>query len=319
MVPTPGAHTIEDLARFLGVPTSKTAKVVLYTDQDGKVIMAVIRGDLDVNEVKLAHAAKATEMHAATDAELQAAGVVAGYASPIGQTKVRVIVDDSIVGAANLVAGANRVDHHFLNVNYPRDFRADTVADIALARHGDACGVCGSPLTEQRGIELGHIFKLGTKYSDSMGATYLDADGQKRPIVMGCYGIGVGRLLAAVIEQHHDERGIVWPPAVAPLGVHIVALSVDNEDVRRTAEALEGVLGKRWGALYDDRSEASAGVKFNDADLIGLPVRVTVSPRSLKAGGVEVRARWAGEAEVVAVDEVESAVEQAMLTWPGPQ
>lgn len=319
IVPTPGAHTIEQLAQFLGVPTSKTAKVVLYTDQDARVIMAVIRGDLDVNEVKLAHAAKATDMHASTDSELQAAGVVAGYASPIGQANVRVIVDDSILGAANLVAGANRLDHHYINVNYPRDFGAEVVADIALARHGDACYACGAPLTEQRGIELGHIFKLGTKYSDSMGATYLDADGQKRPIVMGCYGIGVGRLLAAVIEQHHDERGIVWPPAVAPLGVHIVALSLDNEEVRRTAERLEGSLGKRWGALYDDRSEASAGVKFNDADLIGLPVRVTVSPRSLKAGGVEVRARWAGEARVVAVDEAEGAVEAAILSWPGPQ
>ncbi|MHB0877643.1 MAG: proline--tRNA ligase [Anaerolineae bacterium] len=319
VVPTPGAHTIQALAEFLGVPTSKTAKVVLYTDQDGRIIMAVVRGDLDVNEVKLAHAAKATDMHVATDAELEAAGIVAGYASPIGQKGVRVIVDDSIVGTANLVAGTNKVDHHYRNVNYPRDFRAEVVADIALARHGDLCETCGTLLADERGIELGHIFKLGTKYSDAMGATFLDADGQKRPVVMGCYGIGVGRLLAAVIEQHHDERGIVWPPAVAPFGVHITPLNLDNEQVKSVAESLEVSLGKRWGVLYDDRTEASAGVKFNDADLIGLPVRVTVSPRSLKAGGVEVRARWAAEAKVVPVDEAESAVAAALDSWPGPR
>ena len=319
MVPTPGAHTIQAVADYLGVPTSQTAKVVLYTDQDGKIIMAVIRGDLEVNEIKLANSAKVTEMHVATDDELLRAGIVAGYASPVGLKGVRVIVDDSLVGAANLVAGANKADHHYRHVNYPRDFAAELVADIALARHGDLCTTCGTLLSDERGIELGHIFKLGTKYSVAMDAGYLDAEGQKKPIVMGCYGIGVGRLLAAVIEQHHDERGIVWPPAVAPCEIHITALNLDTELVRQTAEELETSLGKRWGVLYDDRTEASAGVKFNDADLVGLPVRITVSPRSLKAGGVEVKARWAAQAQVVPLETLESAIEAALASWPGPQ
>ena len=318
MVATPGAKTIQALADFLDIPTSKTAKVVFYADHRDKLLIAVIRGDLEVNEVKLRNVAKALALRPATEGELEAAGLVAGYASPIGVKGVPVIVDDSIVGAANLVAGANREGYHYRNVNYPRDFQADIVADIALAREADTCAVCGSLLHDQRGIELGHIFKLGTKYSKAMGATYLDADGQAKPIVMGCYGIGVGRLLAAVVEQHHDERGIIWPPAIAPYPVHIVGLALDNEEVRTAAEELHRQLDARFGALYDDRTEVSAGVKFNDADLLGMPVRVTVSGRSLKAGGAEVRARWAAQVQVVPLDQVEQAVVAALATWPGP-
>jgi len=318
-VATPGTKTIEALARFLGVPTSKTAKVVFYVDADGKLVLALVRGDLEVNEVKLRNVLKTTELRPATEGDLAAAGIVAGYASPIGIKGVRVVADDSIVGAANLVAGANREGYHYINANYPRDFEAERVADIALARHGDLCDACGNALHDQRGIELGHIFKLGTKYSEAMSATYLDAEGKARPIVMGCYGIGIGRLLAAVIEQHHDERGIVWPPAVAPLGVHLVGLGLDKDEVRNTAESLYRRLDARFGAIYDDRTDPSAGVKFNDADLIGLPVRATVSARSLKAGGAEVKARWASEVQVVPLDRVEAAVNAELETWPGPR
>jgi len=315
-VATPGAHTIEELAAFLGIPKSKTAKAVFYVDQGGKVVFAVIRGDLEVNETKLRNLTGATELRPATDEELRAVGVVPGYASPVGIKGVRVVVDDSLLGAANLVAGANREGYHLLNVNFPRDFEAEVVGDIALARSGDPCAVCGQPLTVQRGIEVGHIFKLGTKYSEAMHATYLDAEGQEKPIVMGCYGIGIGRLLAAVVEQHHDERGIIWPPAVAACQVHMVGLNLDRPEVAGVAERVYERLGARYQVLFDDRVESSAGVKFNDADLLGMPVRVTISPRSLKAGGAEVRARWAAEAEIVPVDGIEAAVETVLQSWP---
>ncbi|NPV07854.1 MAG: proline--tRNA ligase [Anaerolineae bacterium] len=316
-VATPGMKTIQQVADFLGVPTSRTAKAVFYVDQDGRIVFAVIRGDLDVNEVKLANVLRATTLRPATDEELIAAGIVPGYASPIGVNGVRVVVDDSVAQAANLVAGANREGYHLRNVNYPRDFQADLVADIALARHGDVCSTCGSLLADQRGIELGHIFKLGTKYSEAMGATYLDAEGRERPIVMGCYGIGIGRLLAAAIEQHHDDKGIIWPPSIAPCQVHVVGLNLDREEVSEAAEDVYRRVRTRWDALLDDRTEPSAGVKFNDADLLGFPVRVTVSSRSLRAGGVEIKARWGTEAKVVPLQELETAVEEALQTWPG--
>jgi len=316
-VATPGMKTIQQLAEFLGVPTSRTAKAVFYVDQDGQMIFAVIRGDLDVNEVKLANALGATALRPATDEDLTAAGIVAGYASPIGLNRVKVVVDDSLVGSANLVAGANREGYHLRNVNYPRDFRADVVADIALARSGDTCLVCGGKLADERGIELGHIFKLGTKYSQAMGATYLDPDGQEKPIVMGCYGIGIGRLMAAVVEQHHDDKGIIWPPAVAPCQVHLVGLNLDRPEVLQAAEQAYERLSRRWDVLYDERSEQSAGVKFNDADLLGFPVRLTVSSRSLKAGGAELKARWAAAAEVVPLEGLEAAVDGALGSWPG--
>ncbi|MGI6208900.1 MAG: proline--tRNA ligase [Anaerolineae bacterium] len=318
-VATPGMKTIQQLAEFLDIPTSRTAKAVFYVDQDGTIIFAVVRGDLDVNEVKLANVLRATELRPATDEELVAAGIVPGYASPIGVRGVKVVVDDSVRDAYNLVAGANREGYHVRNVNFPRDFQADIVADIALARHGDICAACGSLLADQRGIELGHIFKLGTKYSEAMDATYLDPEGQEKPIIMGCYGIGIGRLMAAAIEQHHDDKGIIWPPAIAPCHVHVVALNLDREEVAGTAEDVYGRLASRWDVLIDDRPEPSAGVKFNDADLMGFPVRVTVSARSLKAGGVEIKARWEAQARVVPLDDLERAVEEALESWPGPR
>jgi len=319
MVATPGMRTIEEVAGFLGVPTWKTAKAVFYVDREGRVIFAVIRGDLEVNEVKLANVTRSAGLRPATEDELRAAGIVPGYASPVGVKGVQVIVDDSLVGARNVVAGANREGYHFRNVNYGRDFSADVVADIALARSGAPCPVCGAPLLEEKAIELGHIFKLGTKYSEAMGATYLDAEGKERPVVMGCYGIGIGRLLAAIVEQHHDAKGIIWPPAVAPCEVHVVGLNLDDAAVAKTCEEVYGELGRRWAVLYDDRPEPSAGVKFNDADLLGMPVRVTVSRRSLSAGGVEVKARWAAEATVAPVQRCAEAVAAALASWPGPR
>ena len=311
-VATPGCKTIAAVADFVGVPERCTLKAVFYADRWGKVMVVVIRGDLGVNEVKLSNALGGTELRPATEDELLAAGIVAGYASPVGLSGVRVVADDSIQSGTNFVAGANREGYHLLNVNYPRDFAVDLLADIALARDGCACQCCGGTLREKRGIEVGRLHTPGTSFSQTMGATYLDEQGQAQPVVMGAYRINLGRLMAAIAEQHHDEHGIVWPASVAPYQVHVVALGLDQEVAAAQAEALyERLLACGYEVLFDDRNE-SAGVKFNDADLIGIPLRLTISPRSLQRGGIEVKLRWEREAHVVAVDNIASEIESRL-------
>ncbi|MDY6908163.1 MAG: proline--tRNA ligase [Chloroflexota bacterium] len=300
-VATPGKKTIEEVAGFLGLPRERTLKAVFYL-ADGELVFVAIRGDIEVNEVKLKNALKAGELRLATEEEVAAAGLVAGAASPIGIAGIRRIADPSIAMGANLVAGANRPDHHLKNVNYPRDFSVDLVLDIATARAGEGCPRCGHGLQTARGIEVGHVFKLGTSYSELLGATFLDQEGRERPTVMGCYGIGVGRLLAAAIEQNHDEKGIIWPTAIAPYRVYLCPLSMDNSDVTAAAERLYGELGEAGAeVLLDDRDE-SPGVKLNDADLLGMPLRVVVSPRSLGQGSVEVRWRAQRDAHLVPLE-----------------
>ena len=302
-VHTPGKKTIQALAEFLGVPASKTMKAVFYS-ADGQMVFVSIRGDLEVNEVKLRNALKATDLRLAIDEEVAAAGLVAGYASAVGLKGVKHVADDSILLGNNFVAGANRPDYHLRNANSPRDFQPDLITDIALAQPGHRCARCGGELTVARGIEVGHIFKLGTGYSEALGATFLDSEGKERPIIMGCYGIGVGRLLAGAVEQNHDERGIVWPEAIAPYRVHLVALNMDNPEVGPKAWELYAALRKAGiEALFDDRVE-SAGVKFNDADLIGLPIRVTISPRTLAQNVVELKRRTEKEVALVPLIEV---------------
>jgi prolyl-tRNA synthetase len=288
-VHTPGTKTIEAVANYVGVPRAKTLKAVFYL-ADKRPVFVAIRGDLEVNEVKLRNALKAVELTMADDASVARMGGVAGFASPIGIAGVTVVADDS-ARSPNLVAGANETDYHYTNANLDRDWKADLVTDIALAREGHACPVCGTPFEERRGIEMGHVFKLGTVYTEKMGVTYLDDEGRSHPIVMGCYGIGLGRLLAAVVEANHDERGIIWPAELTPFDLHLVALNVDRPEVRTEAERIFAELqaaGLR--VLYDDR-EDSAGVKFNDADLLGVPWRLTVSPRTLERGEVELKRR----------------------------
>lgn len=298
-VATPEAKTIEELARFLGVPKAKTAKAVfmMATIPQGRekverFVFAVVRGDMEVNETKLANAVKASELRPATEAEIIATGAVPGYASPVGLKGAIVVVDDAIPTSPNLVAGANEEGYHLMNVNYPRDYSADIVADIAAAQEGDACPQCGHPLHTVRGVEVGNIFKLGTRYSDAMGCTYLDKDGKQKPVIMGSYGIGSGRLLACVAEEHHDERGLVWPITVAPYQVHLIALTgKETAESKQAAEELyEQLKANGIEVLYDDREE-SPGVKFNDADLIGVPIRLTVSARALKRDSVEFKRR----------------------------
>jgi len=298
-VHTPGKKTIPELAEFLGVPECNTLKAVFYI-ADGELVFVTIRGDLDVNEIKLKNALHATELRLAVDAEVTAAKLVAGSASAVGLTGFKLVADDSVLMGKNFVAGANKPDYHLLNVNYPRDFKADLVLDIALAGEGSTCARCtGGHLHEQRGIEVGHIFKLGLRYSEALGAMFTDAAGAEKPIIMGCYGIGVSRLVAAAVEQNHDARGIIWPAAIAPYQVHLVGLNLDNPDV---AVAAHGVYAELQAAgievLFDDRVE-SAGVKFNDADLLGLPYRVTVSPRTIGQAAAEVKPRPQKEFEVV--------------------
>jgi prolyl-tRNA synthetase len=309
-VATPGQKTIDDLVTFLGVPHARTLKAVFY-EADGAPVFVAIRGDLEVNEAKLRNALKAVDIALLDDDGVRRHGLVAGSASPVGLNGVRVVADDTVLAARNLVAGANRPDVHLRNVNYERDWRADIVTDISRARAGDACPRCDATLETRRGVELGHVFKLGTVYTERLDARFTDEDGELKPAVMGCYGIGVGRVFASVIEANHDERGIVWPPALAPYAVHLVALGLDKPGVRESAEQVYDQLsGAGIDVLYDDREEGSAGVKFNDADLLGMPVRVTVSPRSIEGGGAEVKRRTEKDARVVALDGVLAAVRE---------
>ena len=306
-VATPGAKTIEEVSRFLGVPKAQTLKAVFYAI-DGEVVFVNIRGDLEVNEVKLKNLLKATELRLASDAEVEAAGLVAGSASLVGLSgRVTSVADDSITMGANFAVGANEPDAHYRNANYPRDFTVDVVADIANAEEGHGCPNCGHPLEDIRGIEVGHIFKQGTIFSEALGANYLDAEGVQHPVVMGAYGIGVGRLLAAAIEQNHDEKGIVWPAPIAPYQAHLVALGNSPEVAAEADRVYEELRQAGIETLYDDREE-SAGVKFNDADLLGMPVRVTVSQRNLKNGQVELKPRASDEATTAPREGVLEAV-----------
>ena len=229
-IATPEAKTIEEVAGFVGVPTSQTLKAVFYF-ADGEFIFVIIRGDLEVNETKLRNALKCSELRLATEGEVNGAGLVAGFASPIGVKGVKVVADDSITSGSNFIVGANKPGYHFRNANYPRDFQVDLIADIALARSGDSCPKCRGKLSSARGIEVGHVFKLGTFISERFGASFLDNDGKSRPIVMGSYGIGLGRLMAAIVEQSHDDKGIIWPLSVAPYQVYLCPLSLDKPAV----------------------------------------------------------------------------------------
>ena len=301
-IQTPNQKTIEDVANYLGIQKEQTLKAVFYST-DESLIFAAIRGDLEVNETKLKKAVGASHLWFSSDEELQRYGLVAGYASPIDVKGVTVVVDDSVASTTNLVAGANKPGYHLKNMNYPRDFKADIVADISLARDGMTCAHCGGTLTEKRGIEVGNIFKLGTKYSDAMNATYLSQKGRPQPLFMGCYGIGIGRLLASIVEANHDEDGIIWPPAVAPYQIHLMHIGKGDE-VRQRAELLYADLRDQgYEVLYDDRQE-SPGVKFKEADLLGMPLRLTISQRTLATDSVEVKRRSEREKHLVKLDEL---------------
>ena len=307
LVDTPGITTIADLAVFLGIAESQTLKAVFY-QADDETVLVTIRGDIEVNEVKLKNHLHCIDLRLANAEEVAAAGLTPGSTSPIGLSGIRRIADNSIMQGTNFAAGANQPDKHYQNVNYPRDFQIDETVDIATAREGDSSPDNQGTLKAVRGIEVGHVFKLGTFFTTTLGVDYLDENGTLKPPVMGCYGIGVTRVLAAAIEQNHDDKGIIFPAPIAPFQAHLLALNASDPDVIASADALyEELTSAGCEVLYDDRAE-SAGVKFNDADLLGLPVRIVVSPRNLKQGVVEVKRRRADEASQVPTDGVVAAV-----------
>jgi len=319
-VATPDCKTIEDVARYIGVPTSRTIKAVFYwwrpvwaETGEGRLVFALVRGDLAINEVKLGNAIGGGFLRAATEAEIRAIGAVPGYASGIGmspergmdQPGVMIIADTSIEHGGNFVVGANDEGYHYTGANYPRDFAVSRLADIAQAPDGARCPRCGGRIHERKGIETGHCFKLGTRYSAAIGATYLDENGEAQPIYMGSYGIGLDRLMAVVVELHHDADGIIWPDSVAPYRAHLVHIGKAGDGTKEQAEVLyDQLTAAGIDVLYDDRDGLGAGVKFKDADLIGIPWRITLSARSLEQGGVEVKRRSESERRVVAIDQL---------------
>ena len=297
-VATPGTHTIALLAEYLKVPVEKTIKAVAYQTEDDTLILAFLRGDHEVNEIKLANAVPgARELRMADEDAIRAVGGCPGFMSPIGIAKgTHIIVDETAMRMHNAVSGANEADFHYTNVNPKRDFGTVTVADIRLVEEGDACPVCeNGHLHIGRGIEAGQIFALGTKYSEAMGATFLDETGKAQPMQMGCYGIGVGRTMAAAIEQNHDEHGIIWSRAIAPYEVVVVAVNAkDDAQLAYAEEVYEELRAAGIDVLLDDRRER-AGVKFNDCDLIGYPVRIAIGPKTIDSGSIEVKVRRTGE------------------------
>ncbi len=295
---TPGTKTIALVAEYLKVPVEKTIKAVAYQTEKDEVVLAFVRGDHEANEVKILNAVGAIALRMADEAAIRAVGGEPGFMSPIGVRKgTKIVVDSTVMEMVNAVAGANEADAHYINVVPKRDFNAaePIVADIRLVQAGDPCPHCGAPLKMTRGIEAGQVFMLGTKYSEALHATFLDESGKEKPLVMGCYGIGVGRTMAAAIEQNNDKDGIIWPRAIAPFEVVVVPVNAKVPEQLALAEKIYGEL-KAAGVdvLLDDRKER-AGVKFKDCDLIGYPLRVTVGPKAVEEGQIELHVRKTGE------------------------
>ena len=324
-VETPDCKTIADVAAYIGVPTSQTIKAVFYwwrpsyveVPGEGRLVFALVRGDLAINDIKLTNAVGGGFLRPATEAEIRSVGAVPGYASGIGMAPARdmtspgvmIVADESIEYGGNYVVGANEEPYHYTGANYGRDFDVSRIADIAQADTGHKCTQCGGRIEARRGIEVGHCFKLGTRYSEATEATYLDEAGESQLIYMGSYGIGLDRLMAVIVELHHDKDGIVWPDTVAPYRVHLVHIGKDGDGTKEKAEALYADLTAAGvEVLYDDRDGLGAGVKFKDADLIGIPWRVTLSSRSLQNGGVEVKRRSESERRVVSLEELTTII-----------
>jgi len=322
-IATPDCKTIADVAGYVGVPTSQTIKAVFYwwtpTSAESKraimrgdrFIFVLVRGDLDVNEVKLNNALGGGDLRPATEEEIRVAGATPGYASPIGlnvagnlmEAGVYVLADTSLGAGGNFVVGANDEGYHYTGANYPRDFAVSQMADVAQADTGHKCPVCGGRIEARRAIEAGHCFKLGTRYSATLNATYLDENGQPQLVFMGSYGIGLDRLMAIIVELYHDEDGIVWPDSVAPYQVYLMHIGKGDEVIETADKVYRELQAAGFEVLYDDR-DASAGVKFKDADLIGIPWRVAVGARGLAEGGVEVKRRNQRERQFVPVAEL---------------
>lgn len=315
-VSTPGRSTIEGVSDLLGVPPARILKCMIY--RVGKGLVAVLLpGDREVSEHKLQRAFVPESVEMLTDPEFERHGLAKGYVGPQGLDGVTVVADHHVRGGRNWVSGANKADMHATGVNLDRDFTVDRWEDLSAVREGDVCPRCESgTLRIGRSIEVGHTFQLGTRYSEPLKATFLDEDGTEKPFVMGCYGLGVSRVIAAVVEQHHDEAGIVWPKAVAPYHAVLIPTNMDEDEVVRTAEDLYGQL-RGWGieVVLDDRDER-AGVKFTDAELIGYPLAVVVGKRGLANGVVEVKLRATGDRREVSVGEARDGIQGALAEAP---
>lgn len=317
-IATPNTTSIEDISNLLKIDKEDTGKAVFYKDSDGRTIFVNIRGDLEVNEAKLKNLLKCSELNFATDEEIRSIGAVPGYASVVNikDNSCLVVVDNSAAESSNLVVGANEIDYHYINFNFERDFPKNNefiIADIATAREGDPCPLTGKKLLQKKGIEVGNIFQLGTKYSESMKVNFLDSNGKNKPMVMGCYGIGIGRTMASVIEQCHDDFGPIWPVSIAPYHMHICALNIKKEGVGETAEKVyEEALEAGIEVLFDDRGE-KAGFMFNDADLIGVPFRVIVSPKTISEGMVEFKTRDGKVKELVKIDQIVNRIKSEIM------
>ncbi|HWP93386.1 MAG TPA: proline--tRNA ligase [Thermodesulfobacteriota bacterium] len=311
-VHTPGLKTVEQVATFLKVKPSDLIKTMIV-EADGQPVAALVRGNHELSLTKLKKAIGADTVELATPNRIEEVTTgPLGFSGPVG-LKIRIIADRSIKGIRNAVTGANKRDYHVINVNLDRDFRVSEFADVRVASDGDPCPRCkGGVLRSSRGIEVGHVFKLGTKYSESMNATFIDANGKERLFIMGCYGIGIGRTVAAAIEQNYDENGIVLPLSLAPFQVVILPLNMKEERVKNVAEEIyRNLLDRGVEAIIDDREE-SAGFKFKDADLMGMPIQVTVGPRTIKEGAAEIKLRKGGISKKVKIEEVEKEVEMIL-------
>jgi len=304
-VHTPNVKTIEDVCALLNLHPEQTAKMVFYITDSGKMVAVTIRGDIEVNECKLAKVLKET-FQFANDEQIESIGAVPGFASGIGLHDCIQVVDNSVANTANLLCGANKTDYHMYNFNLSRDVPNAIIADIACVQEGEKCPKCGAPLKMVRGIEVGNIFQLGVRYSKAMNLTYTDENGDEQTPIMGCYGIGVGRTLASVIEASHDDYGPIWPLSISPWQVQINALQMDKEGVRETAEKLYSEL-ENLGieVLYDDRN-LGAGPQFAEADLMGIPLRLIVAPKALANGMVEYKIRGTDEKGTLPLEQVVS-------------
>lgn len=302
-VHTPGQRTIQDIVDYLGLPKEKQVKTLMY-QADEEIVAAIVRGDRELNDIKLKNILGCNQLFMADEESVKAiTGAGFGSLGPVG-LECRVFVDREVSAMKNFACGANEDNYHYVNVNIGRDFVPEAIADIRNAAKGDFCPQCGAPLALVRGIEVGHIFKLGTKYSVSMQATFLDQNGQARPFVMGCYGIGISRTMASAVEQKHDEDGIIWPISIAPYHAIVVPVNQKNEELCKVANVIYERLWKAGVETIIDDREERAGVKFKDADLIGIPVRITVGPKSLQENKVEIKKRWDKEIELVEIHAV---------------
>jgi prolyl-tRNA synthetase len=312
---TPGQHTVEQVAAYLQVSPAEIVKTILFQTESGP-LAALVRGDHEVNPAKLQRAAKVAKLELATPAEIEkVSGGPVGFTGPVG-LPARILADAAVQSMRNFVTGGNRLDLHLKNANSGRDFQPEAWADIRFAQEGDPCPKCGAPVRFTTGIEVGHVFKLGTKYSAKMKCEYLDDKGKRLPMVMGCYGIGITRIAAAAIENHNDDAGILWPKELAPYQVEVVSLKGKEEKVLGLAADVVATLEKEgFEVLWDDRDE-SPGVKFADADLIGIPVRVTVGKKTAEAGTVDVRIRTKPDQKAVPIVDLVKEVREA---WSGYQ